>query len=382
MDENLPPIINTDINPIPPAIPTSPSKSPLGLLIKIVIGVVVLAVVGTGVVLATRIWDPLWNPFRPEPEKVMDEMLKKMKEVKTLHSKIDFLIKGENEQKTEFSLKIEGDDDRNDPESFKWDGKIDALFSVAGQGIPVGGKFALGAEYRMIGKVSYLKLTTLPPLPFLEMVEETGIDFSKIKNQWIKIDQESVQNLIKEIEPSRAAMIPEEPTKIQKEFQEKIKKILAGRKIYLIEKELPDEKIGENLAYHYRIVLNQEEVKKLIPEIWKVMEEIMLKETGMAPTINEKEFQKKFDEFFEKIGKISGEIWIGKKDGYIYKIKFDKEIDLAQLVKTGNSPSSYKALIKLNLEANYSKFGETLEIKPPAEFKVIEDVLIPLIKKK
>ncbi|MDP2910359.1 MAG: hypothetical protein Q8N58_01045, partial [bacterium] len=64
--------ITQNIGPISPIKPKTPFKINKMLIIKIGIAAVVGVLVLTGVALAARIWDPVWNPFRPEPEEVME----------------------------------------------------------------------------------------------------------------------------------------------------------------------------------------------------------------------------------------------------------------------------------------------------------------------
>lgn len=358
-----------------------PSKKPIKLVIKIIIGIIILVVLGFVISLYTRAFDPLWNPFRPEPEEVIDKMALEMGKLKTSHSKIDLAITGENEGGFEFTLKTEGNTDNTEPENPKLDGKFDITFSVTGAESPIGGKFALGGDIKTISEVSYLKITTLPIIPFLDTY--LGIDFSQIKDQWIKIDPESITNFMKEMAgqewtPEMEKMLEESLEKqktLQKELQQELKGVLTGRKVYLVKKELPDEKIGGTKFYHYVVSLNQVEVKKMIPEIWKVLEAVIIKEYGIAPTFNEAKFQEELDKFFNKLGEISGEIWIGEKDFYLYKIKGEKTVELSKFEKGAKG----EITIKMNIE--FSNFDQPVKIEAPAEYKTIEEILAPLIEK-
>jgi len=71
----------------------------LTIIFIILIGVP-FAVAGTGLILlSTRAWDPIWNPFRPmppkpelSPEQTIEKMLENMKNVKTLHCDIEVIM--------------------------------------------------------------------------------------------------------------------------------------------------------------------------------------------------------------------------------------------------------------------------------------------------
>ena len=66
----------------------SPPQKKKSKILWIIIGGIILVVVG-GILgaLATRVWDPLWNPFRPEPTEVIEKMTLEMEKLKTLHSR-------------------------------------------------------------------------------------------------------------------------------------------------------------------------------------------------------------------------------------------------------------------------------------------------------
>ena len=84
---------------------------------------------------------------------------------------------------------------------------------------------------------------------------------------------------------------------------------------------------------------------------------------------NEDIFSNKIDELFESVGEISAEIWIGKKDKFIYKIKAEKEIDLNKF------KGETKGIIIGKLDIEFSNFDQPVEIKAPESFKSLEEIL-------
>jgi len=345
---------------------------------KIFISVLVLVLIflgGLTGVLASKIWDPLWNPFRPEPEEVIERMALEMEKVKTSQGKTELSLIASNEGKFELKLNSEGKIDKSQPEKSQYGSSFNLIVSVTEKGESMGMKFALPGELKIIDETGYIKLTTLPAVPFLGML---GIDLSQIEDQWIKIDQESMIEFMKEMvgenwtpEMERTYKKSTEKQKvIQKELQEKMRKVLMKKKLCLVKEELPDEKINGKKVYHYLVALNQEELLTATPEIWKLMEEVMSKEYGIAPNLEEKEFKEKSKEILDKIGEIGGEIWIGKKDYLLYRIKGEKSIDLSKFEEKG------RILISLNLEN--SKFNQPVKIKAPSEYKTLDEILAPL----
>ncbi|KPJ57065.1 hypothetical protein AMJ49_02830 [Parcubacteria bacterium DG_74_2] len=368
------------------------------LLIKVIAGIVIAVVVGLTSVLYARIFDPLWNPFRPSPETVLTQMTKKMSEIKTSHSETDFEIVVKNEAKIEIGGKFLTDLDDTDSANPKSKGNFDFYLTFDGT------SFSFGGESVAIDKASFFKLTTTPVLPEYLLKEiglETGLNL--IKNQWIKIDLESMIDWLKEFMkgelPLGTEEIFEKSIEKQIEMEEKIKRIieekLAMEQLFLIKKELPDEKIGEMKVYHYLLVLNQTEAKKMMLEItgiyFDIMFETMIENLPepFRPSPEEIENAKKeavrsleegLDGFFTKIGEIGAETWIGKKDLLLYKVKIEKEIDLADLFE---GEETGEIFIKANIIL--SKFGEVIEIKEPEEFKnigeIFEEILGPAIRK-
>jgi len=340
----------------------------------IFIVLVLFLLAGLTGVLASRTWDPLWNPFRPSPNEVIKRMGLEMEKVKTCQEKMEISLTGRNEGRFEIRLNTEGKTDMTQSEKPESESRFNLVASLTEEGKPMGAKFALGGEAKVKDEVFYLKFTTLPTIPFLAMA---GIDLSQIKDQWIKIDQDSMMKMAKEMAgeewtPEMEKIYGEQSEKqkvLQKELQEKIKKALKGKKLFVVKKEFPDEKIGNVMVYHYLVALNKEGVLKVVSEMAKILEETMLKEYGTAPTFREKEFKEKLNGFLEKVGEIKGEVWIGKKDYLLYRVKGKKDIDLSKLNKKEEGSIS----IGLNLE--YSEFNKPVKIEPPSEYKEINEIL-------
>ncbi|GEM_PF-1200837 len=332
-------------------------------------------------ILASRMWDPLWNPFRPAPERVIEKMFLEMKKIKTSQRKAGFSIKGENGEKLELTIKTEGKIDKINPENPKIEERFDLLFQSDFEETPLGIKFAFSGESKVIDNVFYIKFTKLPSIPGLEII---GVIFPSIRDQWIKIDKESLIEYMKKVFPEKWTPETERMIKesferqktFEKEAGERLEEILRNKKLFIVKKELPDEKIEGVKVYHYVISLNHEEIIRTIPEILKVVEETVLKEYGASPTIEmDEEFEKKMRAIFDKIGEIEGELWIGKKDYLLYRVKGKKVFDLSKL--TENKEKGY---FTIKIEIENSRFNQPVEISLPAEFKTIEEALDPLFQ--
>lgn len=355
------------MSPTPPFISETPSNGLRGLIIKIVVGVVVILVVGIGVALGARIWDPLWNPFRPEPEEVMEKMATKMKELKTIHSKVKIEFKMIDEklkQEMQISVSLNSDSDVTDPKNSKV--AINFGFEMTSFKIE---NLLLRGENKTIGDASYLKLDTIEiPSELAPLLMMLGIDLNKIQGQWIKLDKEVSESLTGKASGLEAS---EEE---QQKLREKLLKLFKEKKVYYVKEELPDQKIEGKKAYHYVLALNREKIKEVIPELFEIIAESSEEETlggelGTAFMVGG--ITESIDRFLEKIGGIDIEVWIGKKDKLLYKAKIEKEIDASKLEKSAKG----KMIIKFNVE--FSNFNEPITIEEPKNFIEAKD-LIPI----
>jgi len=340
-----------------------PQKRKGSIFLKIFAGLIILAIVGVGTALATRVWDPFWNPFRPEPKEVLAKTASRMKELKTYYNKTSFVIDFKNKEGYKIEGNFSGNSDITNSDNPKLATKFNLSFAIEGM------QFSLAGETKAIGETSYFKLTTIPALPMLEPIFALmGIDSQQFKNQWVKFDQESVKEIFPPEILGEVEKNLEKQKKERKEMEEKIKNLIVNKEFYSPKKELADEKIGKIKTYHYIVALNKEEVKKIIPEIINIVRE--KEEIPTMPESQEK-IQEKINQFFDKLGEITGEVWIGKKDFYLYKLRFEKEIDLTALEKNERGTITVKGVTE------FDKFNQPIEIAAPEEFKTIKEILTP-----
>ena len=355
--------------PLPPdSFYSGPSVLPLApksnlLPFKIIAGAVVVLILAGGVVLGTRFWDPLWNPFRPSPEKVMAKMAEKAKEIKTLNSNILAEINIKNSSVFGATINLIGSADNTDPQNLKSEGTIN--LSAAAEGV----QFSGGLEAKQINGVSYIKLTNLPATPMLQpILMLMGIDLEQTKNQWIKIDKDSIKKLsgttTEELEQPQETANQESPPILKK-----IEELVQNKKFYSVKEEMPDESIKGTDVYHYVVVLNKKELKGLLQELLPTFG------TEQGVSFEQEKFEKDFDEFAEKIGELDAELWIGKKDYYLYRLQIEKDIDLA------NFNPSAQGQVSLKIDTAFSNFNKSLSIEAPANAKGLEEIFGPLMER-
>lgn len=348
---------------------------------KIITIVVILVLVGAGGTVAalyTKVWNPNWNPFRPSPSVVLSNMTTKMSDLKAVHSETVLGVEmKEGEEEFSINIEISGDEDQTDVDNPKSKGNLSASVSSGG----LTGSAAM--EFVMIGQTCYLRLTTLP-LPSLLGEENESLSqvLDMVKNQWIEIDQESLEELSKTFGQEYQPSMSQEK---QKELNDKLVDLLKDSKFYSVKEELSDEEIGGKMAYHYLLTLDKEGIEKLIPDMMKLVmenyvtngEELSLEEKNKG---FEEDFSEAVDKFFEKTGPVDFEVWIGQDDMYLYRAEFKKEVDLEDFKESvsglGDVPvASQAGKVLVSMDLNLSKFNEPVKVEAPKEFKTIEEVV-------
>ena len=392
------------VPPSPPPPPLSPAPyygetpalEPKHKTIKIIVGIIVgilfFSTVGASIALYTRAWDPLWNPFRPEPDKVIQEMAQRMKNLRTMHSETKVELEVQDEYMPfKFQIGSKDDTDKTDPKNLKSYNNFDFIFNIFAM------EYSLSGEAKNLDKVSFLKLNIIPGPVIIFLREMLGFNWSSIGGKWIKIDPESLVESLPDIlnkflGPDEQAEIEEfikkqETMEIseekQKEIEKKFKKITSGKNFFIVKKQLEDTNIGGVKTYHYIMTINREEAKSTIPDIINLffdtakdlnpeLFQMTEEEEDKAKKDTIEELNKSFDDFFKKVGDVDGEVWIGKKDYLLYKVKMDKEINL----NVFDENSKGKLIFKF--DTDISNFDKPISIEEPKESKPLEDILLEI----
>ncbi|MBU2540055.1 hypothetical protein KJ786_02750 [Patescibacteria group bacterium] len=350
--------------PTPPPVPTPIPSSSIGLkqpqpgkksgiLIKVIIAVIVLAIVGVGTSLAMRIWDPVWNPFRPDPEKITALMMEKMIAIKSAHSeaKIDLDVNSQDSMAATITFSGDWDKDVNNPR-IQGDYGISLINGVGASVTVNSAKFnvkmvSLSEGYFNIGEVNAPSVE-----PLLMMM---GIDLNSVIGSWIKIPitQFSYNQFLQNDNAQRAVLA------------EQIKRILSENKFYAVKKQLSNQIIGGQKMYHYLVALDNNKVASLV----EALASEAMKQYGQESltSLPDGAIEGMVSEFLNKIGEINAELSIGMKDNFLYGFKLDKSIDLAKI--TGDQ----EGVVGLGIEITNSKFDQPIAVEAPVIFKEFEE---------
>jgi hypothetical protein len=331
-------------------------------LIIIILVFVLVGITGTVSALYLRIWNPMWNPFRPDPEVVISKMAIRMKEMDSFHVSGKAELEIENTGiDSEFDLGI----DRTDPKKprIKGSAKIPLFLTKI--------EFLFAEEAFYLNPGSYINTIE----SYLSMMIEKEVDFGDRK--WIKIDRESLEYLTEsEIysDISEFYLLPTEniSEEEKKELVDEIVKIIIEKDYYSVKEELPDEEIDGEMCYHYLISLNEEEIKNLVTDFYGldfVSNYLIVNyqiEPGDLLEMN-MEMQQEMDLFFEAVGDLDLEMWINQ-DGYcLHQVKFEKNTfgdeDLKSVIES--------ILVKIN----FSDFQKDQDIVPPENVIEIKEII-------
>ena len=300
-----------NIPPTPELIPEPQKPS----VTKIIIGVVVVLLLIAGVVLATGVWDPLWNPFRPNPEKVLARMTDKMSEVESMKTKMTI-----EADKVTFVMDIQTSGDIDD-----YVGKGSFQINID-DGLPI----SIGGEYIEINRESFFRINKLPDLSLL------GLDLSFLNDTWIKSENQAEE--------------------VDQALIDKISEALKGKEILVIEEELPNEEVNGKKAFHFKVGINEEVIRESLKDIIIDLYIESLDSSPLAiPIESDEEIDKAMDEMIDLIGKLDIDIWVGRRDYLPYKIEVNKD--------------------QFMLRTEFSEFDEPVEVEAPGSFKTLEEIM-------
>lgn len=312
------------VNQQEPSVAIKPKKTKRNIILFLVFLILLLAI-GAFVVLFFRLFDPLWNPFRPNPELVFFQSLDKTKNLKALRYKADLKV-AVNE--FEASAVIEGRL-KDSQSSLKAD--------ISGSEIDFNG------EAIIFPNKAYFKLLSLSFSGLDSFVSSDKLE--NVKSKWMEIlgeDLEKVsgnESFIKALNGLNSAW--------------------REREMYNIKDEFEDEKINGTDVYHYKVVINNDKLEK---KLRNILNEAIGKEDFEA-FITKEILEEYLEEVMGKAGEIGLDVWIGKKDLYIYKVKMEKAVDK----------------VSISLNAEFSDFDSVMFIEQPKDYEKVEELVEPLI---
>ncbi|MBU3918504.1 hypothetical protein KKC63_01160 [Patescibacteria group bacterium] len=328
------------------------------LAIGIIAGILIV-LVGVTIVLATKIWDPLWNPFAPNPTKILKQALENMSEVKTSHLKMVLDMDMENgEEFSAIKFIINADLDNTDKDNLKLQMDFDTRIKVPDTDI----EMIMGAEMRTMDDIIYFQITSIPFI-FNMYLSQVGLDISQWQNKWYHLDPEELGVSI-----TGLGLSSDDKLALEDDLQELYSEYFPAKPI----KRLGGEEIDGKATYHFLMALDQKNLKEFVVRLPLALEKY---DTFQTQGFTDKEKEEMFadiDKFFEETGGMEFEIFIGKTDKLIYKITAQGEFP-ASLFEDGEGGISFDVVME------FSNFNEPVEILAPQDSNSIIEVFMGLM---
>lgn len=351
--------------PPPPMYVPPVRKSPVKAILITLLVLVLLSSAGFAAVLGMRIWDPLWNPFRPKPEAVFIQTLAKMKETKkytyqtTGSISFDATDKDGKNIKGMVSLDSGGKMDISDMINPKLDStlKFSLNLSSSNDSKENVGVFAAGAV-KMDDKSVFFRIGSLSAEgSAVEDLSGYMSGLNSIKDVWVEVPKSSLGNTT------------------ESALDAKTKAVFDKYQMWNVASQLADEKMGTADVYHYVVSLNKENLKSAFSELVR----ISIEESGEGSMIGSSiDYYSAAAEgivstFLDKIGEVNADVWIGKKDMLVYRINLAKDIDLKQ------TTGSIIGNLSINFGLVLADHNNPVDVQAPAGAKTFNEVFGPLM---
>lgn len=190
-----------------------------------------------------------------------------------------------------------------------------------------------GAEVASFDKVLYMKVNNLnfddgTPQSADNMKKMDGM-LEVLKNNWYFVSEEDIRNFYKSASGTAASS---EDKALSQDSINKMNEIVSKHNLLKFSKDLGSDKIGGIDMSHYKVDLDTQEGFNLVTEL---VEE-SLRENGSDQSANDlADKLKKSTEDVNKmkevmdfaLKQVNVEVWIGKKDNLIYRVKADGNFD-------------------------------------------------------
>jgi hypothetical protein len=321
------------------------------------IGVVVI-ILGCTTALATKIWDPSWNPFQPNPMLILNSSISRLSELQYLHTDIDLNVSAVDQGEKiglEYKMSMDVDNDPDEPKSF-----TNLSVGILSHGI----KMVFSGDAIEIGDIAYMRLRGIPYVIQLQL-DASGIDIKEYANRWYKLD------------PAELGISVD--SSVVEELEESLTSLNNKYKIVKFVKRLDSEIINNEATYHYLFRVDKDESMKYILDFFSLAKE-QVGETAMEdPGIDE--IYEEIEGILSIIEPIEFEVWIGKSTHVLYKARYQKRFDPA-LLRAGGiivSQENENDTIDVNLEVRLSDLNIVNTIEAPQESESLIDLISPFI---
>ena len=366
--------VKPQYSPVQPQSNMSGIKQRSHLLAKVLITlIVVLVLMGVGIYSADKFFNVsvlsyITSMFSTKvveqnPQIAINGMLEKMKTVtsSSVVAQVQVSLKTGDVTQGSASINITGGNDVTDINNPKSESSISFSSSPSGSATPT---TTASLNLITIGDVAYIKLNNivLPADNSLML----GSDISQLQNKFFKIDQES-SNVLSETDIG-SSQIPVIDAQTRLDLGKNIRDLFLTGDSMTFKAKLSDEKVGGNDTYHYLLTIKKEKIQELLNQIMDTQAT-----QSAEPGTQSNETQTALESAVDAIGAVDVEVWIGKSDNFLYRVKTNKTLDIGKIMPILNLQ------VNIVLDATYSNYNKALNIQEPQDAQKIEDVILPMI---
>ncbi|PJB09080.1 hypothetical protein CO122_00035 [bacterium (Candidatus Gribaldobacteria) CG_4_9_14_3_um_filter_33_9] len=304
------------------------------------------------VLLTTGIYNPSWNPFTFASQRNLNKAIGKMTTLDNLKTQGNVWVEVTTVDKEKKPITLNFSFNPSVSADFK-NKKGLSDFNLTGE---IGGlSVSFDGEIRLVNDEFYFQIKNLSVLL-------SYMGMGKFQDKWIKLSSTST---------------PAEGEKNQgkekiKEFFKEVMNELKRKEIIKVKRNLGEEKVDGIQCSHYLVILDNKNLKDIallsLGKVKDFLSEEEKKEYEEKLKGVEKDLPQKFDEFSQKFGEISFEIWIDK-ESRVKKIKGEKEIDLTKLIE------GKEGKIKIGLDFNLFDFDKEVKVEIPKDSIPLEDII-------
>jgi len=228
-------------------------------------------------------------------------------------------------ESSETKIAVSGQADTSNDDDVKYLANLGIDFQSEGSDLN------LNLDLLTTNEATFVKVNNAPQIEL--------VDFSQLKDTWYKFQAE-VSDASETEEDSLSAS---EVRKIRKLFQKV--------DFLKVVEDYGQEDLNGVRTYHYRVALNGEELKRFFVELKTIVD-------GQEPSLDEfKEIKANLDKWND----VSGDVWIGVKDYYLYKVNVGTNIDDVQ-----------SDLERFDLSLTLTNYGQPVDIQVPENAKVFD----------
>jgi hypothetical protein len=343
-------------------------------VLKILVVFILLAGLGGAgfYVLWSRIYDPAWNPFRPNPETIIIKAIENLKNITSENFDATFAISGKNIQieqgsgNFDLTVNLNGAYDNSNPDKKLSSTQISLAISANdtdGQSYNA----SIAGESILVGQNLYLRLLNLSSAAAQGMQNFFSINLNQLTNKWIKFDMSQASGL-------GLSDYAIENTNNQKELQRlsqiiaDLQKILIDKKVFNI-KQLENIQGADQKEYHYSLSINRNNLDAALPEIYNVLASATANDGQLPADVpDEAKFRSEMNAFLDQIGPVSVELFIGQTNNMLYKVQISSVVDINKFNSTANGTVN----VKLNLAR--SGVNQPTQITEPTEYQNFIDL--------